>query len=342
MWGVVYMVTDIMNVNNNWVYQSNKLIEASYSFTVLEQKLIRLLASMIKKEDEEFKEYYFKAIDLCKILNIHQKNIYKELDSITDKLMSRYIKIKNDEGEKFKKRHLIKMADFESGILTMKIDEDMKEFYLKLNWFTKYQLKNIMQFKSTYSFRLYELLKQYERIGRRTIDIEDLRTILDIDKKQYPKYANLKQKVINVAVGEINSNTDLYIEFRELKEVRKIVAVEFNIKASKVVNELAASKAEPEEISDIIQKVQGIFYKHDITELEASSVLKDSKNNLDLIKKCYEYALNKNIDNIVGYVRSIVKGFNEPKGNKATGTFNNFEQRTYNFEELEKRLLGWD
>ncbi len=24
------------------------------------------------------------------------------------------------------------------------------------------------------------------------------------------------------------------------------------------------------------------------------------------------------------------------------GTFNNYEQRSYNFEELEKQLLGWD
>ena len=43
------MITDLKNTNNNWVYQSNKLIEASYTLTVLEQRLIRVLASMIKK-----------------------------------------------------------------------------------------------------------------------------------------------------------------------------------------------------------------------------------------------------------------------------------------------------
>ena len=50
------MITTLTNINNNWVYQSNKLIEASHSFTLLEQKLIRLLASMIKKDDVVFKE----------------------------------------------------------------------------------------------------------------------------------------------------------------------------------------------------------------------------------------------------------------------------------------------
>jgi len=160
------MITNLQNANNHWIYQSNKLIEASHSFTVLEQKLIRLLASMIKKYDVDLKEYRFKATDLSELLGIHQKNIYMELDKVTDKLMMRVIKIKNND-EKFKKRHLIKIADFENGILTIKIDEDMKEFYLELKQYTKYQLKNIMQFKSTYSFRLYELLKQYENIGMR-------------------------------------------------------------------------------------------------------------------------------------------------------------------------------
>ncbi len=88
------MVTDLSKVNNHWIYQSNKLIEASYSFTVLEQKLIRLLASMIKKDDDNFKEYKFKASDLSKLLNINQKNIYMELDKVTDRLMVRYIKLK--------------------------------------------------------------------------------------------------------------------------------------------------------------------------------------------------------------------------------------------------------
>ncbi len=60
------MITTLTNINNNWVYQSNKLIEASHSFTLLEQKLIRLLASMIKKDDVVFKEYQFMATDYTK------------------------------------------------------------------------------------------------------------------------------------------------------------------------------------------------------------------------------------------------------------------------------------
>jgi plasmid replication initiation protein len=344
------VITNLENTNNNWIYQSNKLIEASYFFTVLEQKLIRVLASMIKKDDIDFKEYKFAAKDLSKLLNIDNKNIYMELDKITDRLMSRYIKIKNDNNKKFKKRHLIKMADFENGVLTLKIDEDMKEFYLKLNWYTKYQLKNILQFKSTYSFRLYELLKQYENIGCRILTIQDLRFILDIEKNKYPKYANLKQKTISVALKEINAHTDLYIGFEEIKESRKITSLKFYIKSNnnisnetvQIKQDLDVYQHQPTE-DQYIKKVKSIMYDHEITSLEAKKIYDSSKGNFQLIERVYSNFKNKQLDNFVGTMISMVKpfAFKEPKYNAAKLSVNDYDQRPFD-PTLERRLLGLD
>jgi plasmid replication initiation protein len=333
------MITDISKANDNWVYQSNKLIEASYSLTVLEQKLIRFLASMIKKNDEDFKEYNFKATDLSKILNINQKNIYMELDKATDKLMSRYIKIKSDEEEKFKKRHLIKLADFENGILTMKIDEEMKDFYLELRQYTKYQLKNIMQFKGTYSFRLFELLKQYEKIGSRTIDIEELRIILDINKKQYPKYANLKQKVITKAIDEINNNTDLHIDYEENKETRKVKSIKFYIKPN-TTKETAAAQ-EPAVNSKYIKKIQAII-SEEITDIEASRILDAASGDIEKVNEKYDIVGRmKKVNNVVGAMIQALREDWKSMSKTKVSTFNDFEHRVYDYDDLEKQLLGW-
>jgi len=339
------MITDLQNTNNNWVYQSNKLIEASYTLTVLEQRLIRVLASNIKKDDDDFKEYEFKTKDLIKVLNVSDSRFYREIDKITDLLMQRIIKIKSINDKEFEKYHWVEVAKYKNGNLKLKINRELKPFYLSLDWYTKYQLKNIMQFKSTYSFRLYELLKQYEKIGNRSITIDDLRFSLAIDKKQYPKFANLKQKILSVALKEININTDLYIEFEELKEVRKVTSIKFYIKQNKVKNEIAATKeiiAAEKLTDDLIEQVQVICNKHKITNHEATCILGDADNNIDLIKQCYEYLLTKDyVNNIVGYMRKLVIGFNEPQSNTKIGNFNNFEQRTYDFEKLENKLLRW-
>lgn len=349
------MANELSNVSENWIYQSNKLIEASYTLTVMEQKLVRLLASLIKKDDVDFKEYEFKSKDLITVLNTSDSRFYRDIDNLTDMLMARIIKVKNIENKDFDKYHFVEIAKYKNGVLKLKINPEMKLFYLSLDWYTKYQLRNIMQFKSTYSFRIYEMLKQYEKIGERTLNIEELRIALDIGKKEYPKYANLKQKVINVAMKEINEKTDIYFELEEIKTGRKITGIKFYIKPNQVQKEISATKmvrnllAPKEEISEDeafgVKRVKAIMNEHNnITDLEALKILKSSKGDFTVIQRVYNHFKNKQSDNFVALIISMVKpnAFQEPKKNIKQDNFNNFEQRTYDYNDLEKKLLGFN
>jgi len=354
------MITDLENTNNNWVYQSNKLIEASYTLTVLEQRLIRVLASMIKKDDDDFKEYEFKTKDLIKVLNVSDSRFYREIDKITDLLMQRIIKIKDIGNKEFEKYHWVEVVKYKNGNLKLKINKELKPFYLSLDWYTKYQLKNIMQFKSTYSFRLYELLKQYENIGNRLITIDDLRLVLDIDKNYYPKYANLKQKVVNVVLKEINANTDLHIEIEELKKVRKVIAIKFNIKPNKARIEIAAGSIdEYHTLQDknikIVKAIVKTTIGEEINDRIANTFYKNAvknklygKNPLELIKEVTEYSKTQNmIKGFIAWFTGTIENYKRPISKNRTiidnkGTFNNYEQRTYDYDDLEKKLLGWD
>jgi len=338
------MVNELQNVNNNWVYQSNRLVEASYTLTVVEQKLIRLLASMINKDDDDIKEYEFKTKELIKVLNTSDSRFYRDIDSITDLLMQRIIKIRNVNTSEFMKYHWVDTAKYVSGVLKLKINKDLKPFYLGLDCYTKYQLRNIMQFKSTYSFRLYELFKQYEGIGHRVLTIDGLRDSLNINKDQYPKYANLKQKVINVAVKEINENTDLLVAYNEIKEVRKIVSVQFIIrKKDNVKTEIAATANVPIFFNnsniDLVRQV----IKQDLTDLEVQRILDAANLDIEKIKEKYNIIsqLSK-VNNLVGAMITALKENWTNTSKTKVSTFNDYEQRDYNFDELEKKLLDWD
>ncbi|MGO5066926.1 replication initiation protein [Clostridium sp. LCP25S3_F8] len=338
------MDKNIECTKNNWIYQSNKLIEASYFLTVTEQKLVRLLASMIRKDDNDFKEYKFSTKDLIKILNTSKGRFYRDIDNITDLLMQRIIKIKDISNGEFEKYHWVDVAKYKSGVLILKINKDLKPFYLSLDWYTKYQFKNIMQFKSTYSFRIYELLKQYEKIGYRIITINELRNMLAIEKNKYPKYANLKQKVIGVAINEININTDLNIDYEELKESRKVTSIRFYIKSNiqdKAKSEVVVSLEY--EDSNYINEVKAILDEK-ITSLQAKQIYDAAGGDLDLIKYRYNIAKEKNnVKGIVGFMISSLKtNYEEDIPKIKVDKFNDFEQRTYDFEKLESKLLGWD
>lgn len=347
------MVMDLANTNENWVYQSNKLIEASFSLTVIEQKLLRILASMVKRDDYDFKEYNFKVKELMILLGIkNNKNFYAEVERISTLLMTRIIKVKEKDKKDFTIYHLIEIAKYYNGtgLLTLKIHPEMKAFYISLDQYTKYQLKNILQFKSTYAFRFYELLKQYQKIGERVFSVEDIRLKLDIGKNEYPKYANLKQKVILVAQKEINTKTDITFNFEEIKKSRKVDSLRFVIKSTETENE----KQTYEQIS--YENIDGFYeeskpikliksiIEEDIADIDAKKIYDAAKGNVDIIKEKYILAkANKHIKNIVAWmIQAIKQDYQLPKGSVKKGSFHNFKQREYDFDALEKKLLEWE
>ncbi|MCB2299997.1 replication initiation protein [Clostridium tagluense] len=338
------MANELQNVNNNWVYQSNRLVESSYTLTVVEQKLIRLLASMIHKDDDDIKEYEFKTKELIKVLNTSDSRFYRDIDNITDLLMQRIIKIRNVNTSEFVKYHWVDTAKYVNGILKLKINKDLKPFYLGLDCYTKYQLRNIMQFKSTYSFRLYELFKQYEGIGHRILTVDGLRDSLNINKDQYPKYANLKQKVINVAVKEINLNTDLVIDYNEIKEVRKIVSIQFSIrKKDKTQSEISETSLVPVFFNDRNMDLVRQVVNQELTDLEVHRILDAANLDIEKIKEKYNIISQfGKVNNLVGAMITALKENWITTNKRKVSTFNDYEQREYNFDDLEKKLLGWE
>lgn len=95
--------------------------------------------------------------------------------------------------------------------------------------FLRYKLYNTIYLKSYNQQRIYELLKQYERVGVRVIELDDLREYLSISKNEYPVWGDFSQKVLKVAQKALKENTDIYFDYEPIKKGRPVVAVRFNI-----------------------------------------------------------------------------------------------------------------
>lgn len=79
-----------------------------------------------------------------------------------------------------------------------------------------------MRLKSSYAVRVYGLLKQYESIGRRKINIKDLRDYLGIEKEECTRFDNFEARVLAPAQEEINENTDILIYYDKIKTQKNI------------------------------------------------------------------------------------------------------------------------
>ncbi len=95
--------------------------------------------------------------------------------------------------------------------------------------FTQFDLADVSQFTSTYTFRIYQLLMQYKSTGYIKKSIDELRFMLML-KLKYPLIADLKKRVIDTAIKEINEKTPYAVKYELIKKGRKFTHLELKFK----------------------------------------------------------------------------------------------------------------
>ena len=342
------------------VTKSNYFImNSSYDLSLEEQKIILTLASMVQPDDEDFKSYKFRIADFMALLGVSDKSKYTEIPKITKELMKKVFEIQ--EGNKLIQTAWLSGAVYEkgSGEVELTFSSYLKPYMLKLNsMFTQYKLANILSMKSKYSPRIYEILKCNEFKKQEYIQIEvgELRKLLKADTV-YPLYNDFKRYIIQRTQKELKKISDIYFDFEEIKTGRKVTSLKFYIhsnkdkahKSNSTSDEIAATVSNyQEEISmdpnDEIKSIILMMKEHNISSLEARKIYNSACGDLKHIAKIYNHFKNKNADNFVALMIKMVKPgeFIEPKKNTIKTKFNNFNGRDYDYDELEKKLLGWD
>lgn len=248
------------------VVKSNELVEAKYMFDVWEERFFRSLVTMIDRNDEDDKVYRVWFKDIKKNFRLKSNQSYDLLRKAARSLNRKpvYIGWTKDEFRRGREYNLFEFVDYlekgQSGkgiekqeYVDVKIHQQMLPFllYVKKNFnpnetrYTSYDLRNIEKLKP-YSMRFYELFKQEEYKGWRTINIDILKDMFLISD-EYPRFSTLYQRVILSSVKAINKYTDLTIpidEIQKIKEGRRVVALRFPIR-SKTKREVAIIRGEP-------------------------------------------------------------------------------------------------
>ncbi len=207
------------------VSQSNSLIEASYTLTLNEKRLILCAASMIdsRKEHPEGEKGFLvvHAEDFSNLFGIETRHAYGILADAVDKLWTREIK-SVDAGDM---RWIYHRKYLEGrGCVQIGFSPTVLPQMTMLNReFTSYQLKHIGNLGSFYSIRMYELAAQTVNLrnGRRYIDLQRLRQILDLGEK-YANVKDLRKWVLDPAIDDMNAHTNLRMKLLPKREGRRI------------------------------------------------------------------------------------------------------------------------
>ena len=241
---------------NDLVVKSNTLINASYSLTLAEQRLIGLA---IVKANNQHKEVdpntmlIVTALEYMEQFNVDRATAYEALKEASERLFSRYFtydvysreygkeydlkppkKLSNsDDLIKVKSRWVQKIAYRENkGSVYFQFSSDLIPLITNLKeYFTSYYLSQTSDFSSTYATRLFELLMQWKTTNVIPfMSVADLRNSLGVQEDKYLLLANFKMRVLDIAVNQINETTDYKIEYEQHKEGRTITGFSFKFK----------------------------------------------------------------------------------------------------------------
>lgn len=324
------------------VVLSNNLVEAKYKLSALEQKVIHLLLAQINFEDDDLKYYDLNITDFLKLFSERNNDYVREIKKTLNELLTTKIEIKLENTDLIT-TWFASAQYFKGGKIEIEFSRKLKPYLIGLKKsFTKYNLNYVIEFKSGYSIRIYQLLKQYQKIGVREIELLVLKEYLQIEK-HYAKYSHFKEKVINVAYDEINKNSDISFTFEEIKKGRKVDRIRFYVtsKHAKLEN-VPEEKEKHEEIDldDLIECLQDII-QEPLKIKEYKVLLQAANNNIELIRAKYQIAKKqRKIDNLVGWMmKAIQEEYSEPVEKKKVASFNNIEGRQYDYNELERALL---
>lgn len=211
------------------IRKSNDLIEAKYKLSLEEQKIIAYLASAIKWDDTDFQTVDISVVEFCKCIGIRKDQFYQAFVEISQNLVGKALIIVDKQTTTIVPWLARTQYHDGKGYVSLTFSEELRPHLLQLKGFyTTYHADNIMRLRSVYTFRIYELLKQYEKIGWREFNVEDLKDRLRVSD-MYKNYYDFKKFTIERAQEEMKKKCDVYFEFTEIKLGRRIVAIHFDI-----------------------------------------------------------------------------------------------------------------
>ena len=238
--------------NNKKIKQSNRLIEARYNLTKYEQRMMIAICSQLNSNAEEFNKVRVKVKDMADFCHFEPNKAWNHVKATIMRLATRTLQIKNSDGSWYV-THWLQSAKYipSSGIVEYKIDEELKTELLQLkSAYLATPAEPLMEFSRDYSVRMYFILKKMLKIRDFEKDIDFFRDRFQLGKS-YELFANLKNKVIEPALAEINAKSDITVWHEYIKEGRAYKKIHFIV-------DLKEAETEDKDIEYIYEKVAGV------------------------------------------------------------------------------------
>ena len=228
---------------DNILMKNNMITRAKFNISTVENRVFQLVMYKLQKKGTGILE--------CEISLDEFKNIIKHKQSLTPKGISEILTELRKQSIYFKKTKQEQQADQDAkkpvtvwgewGIInghefneatqcfTIEASEKLHSLlhdYLE-GGYTPINLSVFFNLSNSYSQRFYDLLRLWSNSKNRiNYSLDELRELLML-KDKYPRYVDLKRRVLTPAIEELNKTGMFDISIKENRRGRAVVSIDF-------------------------------------------------------------------------------------------------------------------
>ena len=188
-------------------------------------------------------------IDAARLKKTHMQNVRRIIEHAYERFTSSPVMlVKVPDSEIPEKVTMIQKLHYEpkTKVFSIQFAEEFFRFFYNLlkdknNSFNRHELKQIMKMNSYYSLRLYRVFNsELWRTNTLIFSCDELRRMF-LKENQYRQHSHFRTRVIEPAIEEINSLTNLQVKHTYIKNGDSIDAIQFkfNYKLEYITNRMS-------------------------------------------------------------------------------------------------------
>lgn len=221
------------------VNMSNALTRAAHGLSLAEK---RIIAACIAKTDQipnmtQVRQrgawlVRLSAADYAETFSVDINTAYEQLHDASENLFKRHIRTtrKTRKGIEEYKFVWVGGVRYHKGEGWVELDwfhEVVPHLFGLRREFTSYKLKQASALRSSYSWRLFELLQSWAEQGRYQPTIDEFYLAMDVPEKYKKDFSDIRRRVIEPAVTELIQKNNLLITWTTQNAGRKVVGLDF-------------------------------------------------------------------------------------------------------------------
>lgn len=175
-------------------------------------------------------------VDAVRLKKTHMQNVRRIMERAYERFTSSPVMlVKVPDSDIPEKVTMIQKLHYEpkTKVFSIQFAEEFFRFFYNLlkdknNSFNRHELKQIMKMNSYYSLRLYRVFNsELWRTNTLILSCDELRRMF-LKENQYRQHSHFRTRVIEPAIEEINSLTNLQVKHTYIKNGDSIESIKFN------------------------------------------------------------------------------------------------------------------